>query len=86
MSFAVFMEIFGYIGTTLVIISMLMTSVKRLRLLNLCGAVISMIYAITVGAWPVVLLNAALSVINLGQLIRLARESRRSSQPTNPSS
>ncbi len=70
----ILIEIFGYIGSALVIISMLMTSVVKLRIVNMCGALISTIYAIIVGAWPVVVLNAALIIIQIVQLCRLRKE------------
>ncbi len=73
MNFDIFMEIFGYIGTALVITSMLMTSVVKLRIINTCGSVISVIYAFWGGAFPVVVLNACLSCINIFQLIRMGR-------------
>ncbi len=69
--FTVFWEVFGYMGTALVIISMLMTSVVKLRIINICGSIISMIYAIIGGAWPIVLLNGSLIVINGAQLVRM---------------
>ena len=65
-----FWEIFGYIGTALVILSMTMTSVKKLRAFNIAGAVVSMIYAAVTATYPVVLLNAVLVVINTYRLIR----------------
>ncbi len=76
-----FIEAFGYIGTALVIISMLMTSVVKLRIVNMCGALISMIYAIIVSAWPVVVLNAALILIQLWQLYRLYAKKATSQDP-----
>ena len=66
----IYLEIFGYIGTALVIISMMMTSVTKLRIFNIAGSIISMIYSFLVQAYPVVLLNACLAVINLFHLIR----------------
>ncbi len=66
-----FLEAFGYLGTALVILSMLMTSVVKLRIINMCGSVISTIYAAISGAWPIVLLNVSLFLINLIQLIRM---------------
>ncbi len=66
-----FVEAFGYLGTALVIISMLMTSVVKLRVINLCGSVISAVYAGIIGTWPVVLLNVSLVTINAVQLIRM---------------
>ncbi len=76
MTFDLFMEIFGYIGTALVIISMLMTSVVKLRIINMCGALISLIYAIVVSAWPIAVMNAALIIIQSWQLIRLWRNQK----------
>lgn len=69
----VYLEIFGYIGTALVLISMMMTSVVKLRLFNTIGSAISMTYSILCGAWPVVFLNGGLIIINLYQLIRLKK-------------
>ena len=42
---------------------------SRAAILNMSGALISAIYALCVQAWPVVLLNAALLVINGVKLI-----------------
>jgi len=64
-------EIIGYVGTALVLLSMMMTSVKKLRILNICGAVLSGFYAVMTGAMPVFVLNLCLTVINAIQLIRL---------------
>lgn len=70
----VFYEIFGYTGTALILLSMMMTSVARLRILNISGSVFSMIYGALCGAWPVFLLNLCMIVINLVQLIRLRKK------------
>ncbi len=67
-------ELIGYIGTALVIISMLMTSLVRLRILNICGSLISIIYGILVQTYPTVLLNTVLIAVNLAQLIRVSRK------------
>ena len=65
-----YLEIFGYCGTALVIISMMMTSVVKLRIINICGSLISMIYSICSNTWPIVILNFSLIIINIIQLIR----------------
>lgn len=67
------LEIFGYCGTALVLFSMMMTSVVKLRIFNAAGSLISMIYAYLCNTWPVVLLNFGLLVIQIVQLIRLRR-------------
>ena len=68
----ILLEIFGYMGTALVIISMMMKSINKLRMFNISGAIISAIYSAIIQAWPVVLLNVALTVINVYHLISAA--------------
>lgn len=70
----IYLEIFGYIGTALVIISMMMTSVLKLRIINMCGGVISLIYAVLTNTWPVAVLNASLVCINFVQTVRQLRK------------
>ncbi len=69
----IYLELFGYLGTALVLLSMMMTSLVRLRWLNLAGSVVSMIYAFACATWPVFVLNLCLAVINIVQLLRLAK-------------
>lgn len=65
----ILLEVFGYIGSFLVVISMMMRSITRLRILNMCGSVISTTYSIIVGAWPIVAMNTAIFSINLYHII-----------------
>lgn len=73
-----YLELFGYLGTGLVLASMMMTSVTRLRILNMSGSVVSGIYAALRGTWPVVYLNAGMILINAVQLFRVGYTQRRS--------
>ena len=66
----VFLEIFGYIGTALIILSMTMKSMNKLRLPNISGSIISVIYSVIIGAWPTVILNVCLATINTYHLIK----------------
>ena len=59
-----YVEILGYMGTALVVASFLGTSMIRLRLLNFLGATVVALYALLIGAWPMVLLNSLLALIN----------------------
>lgn len=68
----VYYEIIGYIGTALVILSMMMTSATKLRIVNISGSVVSTIYALLVGTYPVALLNLSLIAVNVVQLLRAA--------------
>ncbi len=69
-------EIIGYIGSALVLISMLMTSVVRLRIINLTGSVIFAGYALAIRSYPTAIMNICLAGINLYHLIRIFREER----------
>ena len=69
-NYKILLEIFGYIGTGLVILSMTMTSVVKLRIINMCGGVISLIYAVLCNTWPVVVLNACIVSINLYHTVK----------------
>ena len=70
----IFLEIFGYIGSGLILLSMMMTSVEKLRWFNMSGALISAVYGAVLGTWPVVLLNVGSITINVVQILRLCRE------------
>ena len=69
----VVLEIFGYIGSFLVVFSMLMSSVVKLRILNTIGSVISGTYALICGAYPLVLMNGCIILINLYGLYKLLK-------------
>lgn len=67
----IYLEIFGYIGSALVLLSMMMRSVIKLRIINLLGAVINLIFSALCHNWPFVFLNVGLATINIYHLIRL---------------
>lgn len=73
MGATVFMEILGYVGTGLVLLSFLMSDLKWLRIFNMCGGFLSLIYAVYTNTMPVVVLNGSLITINAIQLARIIR-------------
>ena len=73
----VYLEIFGYIGTALIILSMMMKSINKLRILNMSGSVISVIYSILSDTWPTVLLNACLIAVNVYHLAKYYVEKKK---------
>lgn len=68
-----FLEIVGYIGSALVVISMLMTSVVKLRIVNMIGSVVSGTYAFIIGSFPLALMNVCLIIINIFNLVKLLK-------------
>ena len=69
-------ELIGYLGSTLVVVSMLMTSVMKLRIINTIGSVIFAIYALIIRSYPTALMNFCLVSINVYQMIRLRDTAR----------
>lgn len=69
-------ELIGYLGSALVVVSMLMTSVVRLRVINLIGSVIFTIYALIIRSYPTAAMNLFLVGINVYHLYRLLRTRR----------
>ena len=66
----ILLEIFGYIGTALIILSMTMKSINKLRVFNIAGSAISVIYSLIIVAWPTVILNVCLAAINIYHLVK----------------
>ena len=76
MSVNTVIELIGYLGSALVLVSMLMTSVVRLRIINLTGSVIFSVYALIIKSYPTALMNIALAGINIFYLIRIFKEQK----------
>lgn len=65
-----FLELIGYAGTLLIIVSMMMTSMIKLRIINSLGCILSLVFAISIINTPVIILNGALLIINIYQIIK----------------
>lgn len=76
MDVSMMIELFGYLGSTLVVVSMLMASVVKLRVINMIGSIISGTYALIIGSFPLALMNFSLIVINAYNLIRLLKSDK----------
>lgn len=64
-------ELIGYLGTILVIVSMLMTSVIKLRVINTVGSVIFGAYALCIHSYPTAAMQVFLIVINVVNICKL---------------
>ncbi len=69
-------ELVGYLGSALVLVSMLMTSVVKLRFINLTGSIIFSVYALIIRSYPTALMNIALAGINIFYLVRILKEQK----------
>ena len=73
MNTSMIIELFGYLGSTLVVVSMLMSSVVKLRVINTIGSIISGTYALIIHSYPLALMNICLIVINCYNLAKLLK-------------
>ena len=66
-------EFVGYFSSLLVLISLLMTSVVKLRIINGIGAAIFTVYAVAIGSYPTAIMNFCLVIINIWFLVKVLR-------------
>jgi len=64
----------GWIGSALVVFSLVQSNLVRFRWLNFAGATISTIWNFLAGVWPFVAMNAAIMVIDVYWLLKLRKE------------
>ena len=67
-------ELVGWVGSALLIVSLLQTRVMRFRVLNAISCVVLVGYNAVVGVWPMVAMNVVLVGINLFVITRLLRQ------------
>ncbi|MEO7933304.1 MAG: hypothetical protein ABIT76_09120 [Chthoniobacterales bacterium] len=58
------LELIGYAASGIIAVSLMMSSILRLRLINSAGALIFLIYGLLIGAYPVAVLNGIIVVVN----------------------
>lgn len=67
-------EAIGWLGSAVLIVSLLQSRVMRFRVLNLSASAVLVFYNAVVGVWPMVAMNAVLVGINLVFIVRLLRQ------------
>lgn len=67
-------ELIGYLASAVVLISLTLRSIVRLRLVNLLGAVIFTVYGLLIGSMPVAVMNAAIAAVNVYHLSRMREQ------------
>ena len=61
----------GYLASAFIVISLIMTSVVKIRIINTIGCILFLIYGLTVGAYPVAISNGLIIIINGYHLLKL---------------
>ena len=66
-------ELVGYLGSVLVVVSLLMTRILRLRVIGMIGSATFLVYGILIGSVPIVITNTVIVIINSTFLWRANR-------------
>ena len=68
------LEALGWAGSAVLVWSLLQTQLRRLRIINLIGCAVLIVYNLANQVWPMVGLNIVLAAINITYLVRMSRE------------
>ncbi len=68
-----YIELIGYVASALIAISMMLSSILRLRLINLAGAAAFAVYGVFIHAQPVAILNGLIVGVNAYYLLQMLR-------------
>ena len=63
-------EVIGIAGTLFVLLSFLMKDLKKVRIINIVGAVLFVVYGLLIGALSTWLLNGILVIIHIVYLLK----------------
>jgi hypothetical protein len=65
------LEWIGYIASAIVLVSLLMSSIVRLRWINLVGAAVFAFYGFMVGVLPAAIMNVGIVIIDVYYLVKI---------------
>ena len=63
----------GYAASLFIVVSLTMTSIVKLRIINSVGCLLFIIYGLNLNAYPVVISNALIVMINVYNLYMLSK-------------
>lgn len=66
-------ELIGYLASALVVLSLIMSSVLRLRIIGLTGAIVFATYGALIGSVPVMVTNGSIVLVHGYHLMRILR-------------
>ncbi len=71
MTYQTALELLGYFASILILISLLMSSALKLRILNAIGSVTFTIYGILIGSYPTAFLNGVSVIVDIYFIVKL---------------
>ncbi|HEX8907421.1 MAG TPA: hypothetical protein VF771_21390 [Longimicrobiaceae bacterium] len=69
----IWLELLGYLASVLVAVSLMMSRILRLRVINLVGSLAFTVYGALIGAYPVAAVNGFICLINVYFLWKMLR-------------
>lgn len=67
-------ELFGILGTVLILIGFLSDSEKKIRIFDMAGSALFVTYGILIGAYSNILLNGILIIVHIFKLRKLRKK------------
>ncbi|MBR3741023.1 MAG: YgjV family protein [Selenomonadaceae bacterium] len=67
-------ELFGILGTILILIGFLSDSEKKIRIFDMAGSALFVTYGILIGAYSNILLNGILILVHIFKLRKMRRK------------
>ena len=67
-------ELIGYTASVLVAVSLMMSAIVKLRVVNMLGALTFTLYGILIGSIPVAAMNAFIVFVNIFYLVKIYRD------------
>ena len=67
-------DIFGYIGTVVVLYSFTIENIVKLRLINAIGSMFWIVYGVGTMAWPTIIVNSCVLMIHVYWFIKHHKE------------
>lgn len=68
------LDALGWLGSAVLVFSLMQARVLRFRLINLAGSVLLVIFNALIPVWPMVAMNVVLAAINVWFIVKLARQ------------
>ncbi|AWS46118.1 YgjV family protein [Streptosporangium sp. 'caverna'] len=78
------LDVFGWTGSGVLILSLLQKQVLRLRIINAVASVMLVVYNVLIAIWPMVGMNAAVLLIDLYFIWKVARDGKRHASSRSP--
>lgn len=75
------LQVAGWAGSALLVVSLLQSHMLALRILNLIAAVLLVGYNAALLVWPMVAMNAAVALIDIGHLVAIGLKHRTRNSP-----